>query len=938
LLTLTGAGGSGKTRLALEAVTRELAESGVAGAWVELAPISNPALLGEAVLSALGVRDESNTPPLDRLVSIIGGRPFLLVLDNGEHLAEACATLADALLRRAPELRILVTSRAALGVAGETAWLVPPLSLPATDGQAADDSEAVQLFVQRAQAVSPSFCLTSANRAAVVQICRRLDGLPLALELAAARLRVLSPGQIAARLDDRFRLLTTGNRTALPRHQTLRAAIDWSYGLLDERERQLLARLAVFRGSFALEAAEAVCAGGGLAASDVLDVLSALLDKSLVEMVESGGNARYRLLETVREYAAERLDTASETAPRSREHARFFAALAREAEPHLRTPHRPAWLARLLPEMENLRQALEWSRVHDAPMHVRFVGSLHWFWFSTGQWPEARQWLRGALALPEAQAPTSERASLLFSSGSIGALQARADEARAQLAEAELIAERGDDRRLLADIRNYLAMALNQAADPSAEEVILRSRSWLRESNDLYALRLNFLLEGVAHALKGDLERAVQVTEEGVRVARVFGLSRELAIALSQLATIVARAGDWPRVRALLSEALTEMRADPMLLFVSRALELMGSSASAAGDSAEAARLYGAAQAIRDSIGAEMWGVDREQHRPFVDAARASLGAKRFEREHASGRAMGMDEAIDYAIAVGERLGQREGADPTSHTAEYEAVRREPRVPVPAPVAHPSLKVRSLGPLEVSVEGTPTSSKRWGYAKARELLLYLVVHPEGRTREQAGAALWPEASSAQVRNNFHVAMHHLRRALGHADWVRYESDRYRLDVPGATDFDARIFEDTITAALRAGRRGAYPVDQVRDALTLYRGDFLDGESIEDWHLELRDRLARLHADALGSLGGALASAGRWQEAVEILESLVAREPLHERGYHDLMMARALAGDRDGAMRDYRRLVEVLRREGAAGPGREVADLHGRLQRGETLPS
>jgi DNA-binding SARP family transcriptional activator len=168
--------------------------------------------------------------------------------------------------------------------------------------------------------------------------------------------------------------------------------------------------------------------------------------------------------------------------------------------------------------------------------------------------------------------------------------------------------------------------------------------------------------------------------------------------------------------------------------------------------------------------------------------------------------------------------------------------------------------------------------------------------------------------------------------------VRYEGDRYRLDVPGATDFDARIFEDTITAALRAGRRGAYPVDQVRDALTLYRGDFLDGESIEDWHLELRDRLARLHADALESLGGALASAGRWQEAVEILESLVAREPLHERGYHDLMVARARGGDRDGAMRDYRRLVEVLRREGAAGPGREVAALYGRLQRGETLPS
>jgi non-specific serine/threonine protein kinase len=386
LLTLTGAGGSGKTRLAAEVVAREARAGLQHGLWVELATVHDASLIADAVLSALGVSERSSTlSPAEQLLHAIGDRPMLLVLDNCEHLVDACAALADVLLRDCAALRVLATSRAVLGVGGETAWLVPPLSLPEAHDRAPEASESVQLFIERARAVKPTFALTDENRASVIQICRQLDGLPLALELAAARLRALTAKQIAERLDDRFRLLTTGSRAALPRHQTLRAAIDWSYDLLDARAQLLLTRLSVFGGGFTLEAAEQVCSGGELAAAGVLDLVADLVEKSLVQMSEADDTARYRLLETVRQYGAERLAESGVTDAMQRRHAEFFFALATEAEPHLSTISRPAWVRRLRDELDNLRQSLTWSREHDEEMHVRLVGMLHWFWFSTGQ-------------------------------------------------------------------------------------------------------------------------------------------------------------------------------------------------------------------------------------------------------------------------------------------------------------------------------------------------------------------------------------------------------------------------------------------------------------------------------------------------------------------------------------------------------------------------
>src|SRR5256884_484049 len=342
LLTLTGAGGSGKTRLALEVASRVGARYPDGVAWVELAPLSNPELVPHHVADALGVRRDGIRSAGEALLEALRNWEALLVLDNCEHLVDACARLAEALLRGCPRLRIMTTSREALGIGGERAWLVPALTLPESGKPVtravAADSEAIRLFVERTQAVRPSVELIDANGAAMVQVCRRLDGLPLAIELAAARARVLDPQQIAARLDDVFGLLTSGSRTALPHHRTLRSTIEWSHALLTEQEQILFRRLAVFAGGFTIDAVEVVAQGGAISARDVLDLLSGLVDKSLVLLETEALEARYRMLETIRQFARERLEQTGEAADLGRRHAPFFLARAQAADPFLPVP------------------------------------------------------------------------------------------------------------------------------------------------------------------------------------------------------------------------------------------------------------------------------------------------------------------------------------------------------------------------------------------------------------------------------------------------------------------------------------------------------------------------------------------------------------------------------------------------------------------------
>jgi predicted ATPase/DNA-binding SARP family transcriptional activator len=444
LVTLTGAGGAGKTRLASEAAAR-LLDRMPDGVWlVELGSVVDPVDLPQAVLSLFGARElgllaplgATAVPPLERLVEAVGGKQLLLVMDNCEHLVAAVAALVDRLLARCPALRVLATSREPLGLTGEVLHPVGPLAMPQGDVAPAEALRypAVRLLADRGAAARPGFGVDEATVRPVLRICRALDGMPLAIELAAARLRALTPEQIAARIDDRFRLLAGGGRPALPRHQTLRAVVDWSWDLLGDAERVLLRRLSVFAGGATLEAVERVCAGpglGGLAPDEVLYLLAALVDKSLVVAGEDrdAGEVRYAMLETVRAYGQERCRDAGEDEALRRAQAGYFLELAEQAEPRLRRGDQLEWLGRLSAERDNLHAALRWAiDSQDVTLALRLVGGLGWYWFLRSARAEAAEWTEKALALPGEASPT-ERAAALFVRGSI-ALSGGTDIAR----------------------------------------------------------------------------------------------------------------------------------------------------------------------------------------------------------------------------------------------------------------------------------------------------------------------------------------------------------------------------------------------------------------------------------------------------------------------------------------------------------------------------
>lgn len=418
LLTLTGSGGAGKTRLSLQ-FAADIIETFANGAWfIDLAPLSDASLLPISIMNSLGLRDDSGRAPLDALTDFLRTKDMLLILDNCEHLVEACAHVAHQLLTHAFKLKILATSREALGIPGEVAYPVPPLALPDPRNLPTVESfsqyDAVRLFIERATAVQPSFAVNNANAPAIAQICYRLDGIPLAIELAAARIKMFSPEQIAKRLDDRFRLLTGGGRTVLPRQQTLRAAIDWSYSLLTEQDRILFRRLAVFAGGWTFEAAEQVCSGDRLDALQVLDGLGQLVNKSLVTTQAGEGEARYRMLETVREYANEKLRAASEMEVLCLRHLDFYLSFAEQAEPQLKRSDQLEWVERLDADIDNFRTALSHAATEgQVEKGLRLGAAIFRLWDMQANWRELVDQLENLLQKPQGAAKTMARANAL---------------------------------------------------------------------------------------------------------------------------------------------------------------------------------------------------------------------------------------------------------------------------------------------------------------------------------------------------------------------------------------------------------------------------------------------------------------------------------------------------------------------------------------------
>jgi len=563
LVTLTGAGGTGKTRLALH-VAADVLGRFPDGAWlVELASVTDPAAVGPTVASALRIPEQTGHAVVDSIAASLRGRELLLVLDNCEHLIAACAELADVLTRSCPRLKILSTSREGLTVPGEALMPVPPLRVPKEDPLPPLDQlreyEAIRLFVDRSAAFQASFALTEDNAADIVRICRRLDGIPLALELAAARVRSLSVAQVAQRLDDRFRLLTGGGRTVVARQQTLRALIDWSYDLLTDVERLMLQRLAVFVRGWTLEAAETVCAGDGLASEAVLDLLARLVDKSLVSMEERGGAARYSIVETVREYAREKLADSGSAPTLRQRHFDYFLEFMADNALNVRRVGSPEFL-RVAIEYENLLAALEWIKddPNGSERELLLAGSMFTAASSLGRASELRKILAAALRRSDPTARTLGRARALFATAQLAWMQDDPVTARTVTDEAvELLRTLGQTQELAYALMGLAIAAADTGMSASAAT---EARAFFEERGDKWSRGLlEFILADVAQQ-HGDYAAARSGHAESLALFREIGDLQWTASPLISLGRIACVDGDYVRARTLVEEALVIRR------------------------------------------------------------------------------------------------------------------------------------------------------------------------------------------------------------------------------------------------------------------------------------------------------------------------------------------------------------------------------------------
>lgn len=596
LLTLTGTGGSGKTRLALE-VASCVAEDYPQGAWlVELSSITDPALPVQEVATLFGVREEPGTPLLDTLAAYLRSARTLLVLDNCEHLVDECAELADRLLTACPGLRILATSRQPLGLDYEVAHRVPPMSMPdvAQLPQVAELEryEALRLFVERATAIRSDFVVGQEHVGALVELAAKLDGLPLAIELAAARTRVLSVQQIVERLDERFRLLSTTSRSATPRHRSLQAVMDWSYELLSEEERAVLRSLSMFAGAFTLEAAQAV-SGLEVDEFETIDLLSRLVDRSLLNVDERGGAATYRMLETIRHYGIERLEEAGEAAPVRDRLLEYYTDLAESTENELLSVSQPLWLERLEREHDNLRASLEWGwtseRVRNRQLGLRLAGALVWFWYFRGYLSEGRTWLERLLAEDGARRPSVGLAKSLSAAGVLSYLQSDYLVARERLEAGLRVWRTLGDLRGTAFALTFLGRVAQQLDDPRAGELGAESVALFREHGDKWGLALSLDFLGEVARERGDHARAEELHRESMSLYLEVGHSWGVALELSHFGHVALRAGDYATARQRLEEAIEIQRTVGDKWMLAWTLHNLGHVVRAQGDHAQAA-------------------------------------------------------------------------------------------------------------------------------------------------------------------------------------------------------------------------------------------------------------------------------------------------------------------------------------------------------------
>ena len=991
LVTLTGPGGTGKTRLAVAVADAARAAFADGVCWVELAPIDDPEVVALEVASCLGAGEDPSRDVTETIAEHVGDHSMLIVLDNCEHLAAASAELAHRVLGACPALSILATSREALGVAGERQLAVPPLALPQAGPVPAPSAlaefDAVRFFEQRAQLVRPSFKLGDDNAGAVYHVCRRLDGLPLAIELAAARLRILSVVQLAERLDDIFAVLVGGVRTAPRRHQTLRATLDWSHDLLAPDERAAFRRLAVFAGGFTLAAAEEVTVGDGIRPDQVLDLLTRLADKSLLWADHNGADVRYHLLATVRDYARECLAAASEEDAARHAHLRFFADFVEQIEPRIsRSDDVPGpvdlerELNRIEDETSNLRAALEFARAEgDVHAALRIAGPLERYAYLRGQYSEVRHWMDSAVTIGP-DAPAVLLAKALLGSGRLALLQCDYAPAIRRLEAAlrlyrELDDAQGSGRTLVA-LGN---VAREQGRYARAMQLHQEGLAIAQGAGDRWAAVTAHTHLGFDSWLQRDFERATAECTTALEESRKLGDVEGIADALMNLGTVARYQGATERAAALLGESLSlsekigfregiawaleqlgllaidrDVDAEPLLrrsLQLHRelrdqwrtcsVLEDLAALALARGGAAAATRLLAAAEEMRGAIGTVVAPCDSARHAQTLDGARAALGDEAFESAWRQGLLTPIDE-LQAQLPSAAPPAAAETGSPEADAAQAAPVPRkkaDPRHPSSVlagqttepgtgAAAGGALRIRALGAATVHRKDTPVTTADWGYGKPRELLFLLATSPP-MTREQLGVALWPDQARERLGNALHTALRELRRALGDPGWVLYAEGRYAFNGTRDHDCDVETFEQALAAARRA-RPAAAALPDLQRAIAAYGGDFLADMAAGEWAQARRDELRRAFEAALLAAGRLHAAAGRHQPAVTAFRRAVAHEPLNETAHRELMTSWARMGETARAIRHYRELEELLREQVGVPPAAETTALYRRL--------
>ncbi|WP_447036277.1 ATP-binding protein [Streptomyces sp. DSM 118878] len=659
LVTVTGVGGVGKSRLAVRAAAESPPRD---GAWlVDLAALRDADLVEHAIAEALRLTDHTSRPPVEGLREHLAERELLLVLDGFEHLVEACAPLVRDLLVHSPGLRVLAVGRRPLETAGERLLDVAPMP----------EEEAAELFADRAAAGLSRFTLDDGNREDVLELCRRLDGIPLAVELAAGRLRALSPAQLLARLDDRFRLLTGARRDVPRRHRTLRTAIGWSHELCSPRERLLWSRLSVFAGQFDLEAVEYICAGDGLAAEDVLGVLDELLAQSVVTREEGAAGVRYRMLDTVRAYGLDWLEAAGEAARLRRRHRDWYTGLATWCELDWFSPRQAAVAELVEMELPHLRAALEFCLTERDEAHLGqyLAGTLWFYWVGCGRLAEGRHWLDRALELDGGHEDT--RLKALWVLGYVAVLQGDTTAALAALHECREGAELSGSAVAAAYAEHRIGCLALVTDDIPRAETLLRSA--LDRYQEIGELNSNVLMSQVELAMallfRGELGVAVELCEDVRRICEDHGERWTLAYALYVLGYAAWTRGETATARELLTESLDLGHRFHDLLGTVLSIELIALFTAAAGDAAEAAVLQGAASRIWPSVGLPLFGSGNfgGPHAVCEEQVREALGDARYEECVGTGAGLDLDAAVARALRAGSgyeqtrRLPRREG-------------------------------------------------------------------------------------------------------------------------------------------------------------------------------------------------------------------------------------------------------------------------------------